>query len=130
MKALVIRQPWAALIVAGYKDIENRSWPTRHRGPLLIQSSQRTPPRELEEGIEFAARQGIVVEPQTLQYGGIIGMVDVMDCVSESDSPWFFGPIGWRLKNPRPLPFLPHTGRLGLFDVSEDVLRRLQVGQM
>lgn len=27
MKALTVRQPWASLIVAGLKDVENRSWP-------------------------------------------------------------------------------------------------------
>jgi ASCH domain len=35
MKVIVIRQPWAWLIVNGIKDIENRSWRTRYRGPLL-----------------------------------------------------------------------------------------------
>lgn len=29
---LSIRQPWAWLIVNGYKDIENRTWPTHFRG--------------------------------------------------------------------------------------------------
>ena len=31
MKALSIRQPWARLIVLGWKDIENRSWPIGHQ---------------------------------------------------------------------------------------------------
>ena len=26
MKALTIKQPWADLIIAGVKDIENRTW--------------------------------------------------------------------------------------------------------
>ena len=30
--ALSIRQPWAWLIVNGYKDIENRDWKTHYRG--------------------------------------------------------------------------------------------------
>jgi hypothetical protein len=29
MKVLVVRQPWAWLIVNGFKDIENRSWKTK-----------------------------------------------------------------------------------------------------
>ena len=40
MKALSIRQPWAWLIVNGHKDIENRSWPTRFRGPVLIHAAK------------------------------------------------------------------------------------------
>jgi hypothetical protein len=41
MKIISIRQPWASLIVSGIKDIENRTWPTRYRGPVLIHASQR-----------------------------------------------------------------------------------------
>lgn len=40
MKALSIRQPWAWLIVNGFKDIENRSWDTKYRGLVLIHASK------------------------------------------------------------------------------------------
>jgi len=43
VKVIVVRQPWAWLIVNGYKDIENRSWHTRYRGKLLIQASASLP---------------------------------------------------------------------------------------
>ena len=43
MKILVVRQPWAWLIVHGYKDVENRSWRTHYRGALLIQSAASQP---------------------------------------------------------------------------------------
>ena len=36
VSCLSVRQPWAWLIVHGYKDIENRTWPTRHRGDTVI----------------------------------------------------------------------------------------------
>ena len=36
MKAISIRQPWAWLIVQGYKDIKNRTWAAKYRGPILI----------------------------------------------------------------------------------------------
>src|SRR5580765_3071606 len=41
MKALSIRQPWAWLIVNGHKPVENRSWPTKYTGKLLIHAGQR-----------------------------------------------------------------------------------------
>jgi hypothetical protein len=41
MKIISIRQPWASLIVSGLKDVENGTWPTRYRGPVLIHASQR-----------------------------------------------------------------------------------------
>jgi ASCH domain len=41
MKIISLRQPWASLIVHGFKDVENRTWSTRYRGPLIIDSSLR-----------------------------------------------------------------------------------------
>jgi len=40
MKTLSVHQPYATLICAGVKDVENRSWKTDYRGPLLIHASQ------------------------------------------------------------------------------------------
>jgi len=44
MKALSIRQPWAWLIIAGHKDIENRSWGTKYRAawaamPIVLEEA-------------------------------------------------------------------------------------------
>lgn len=36
LRAISIRRPWANLIIAGAKDIENRGWRTNYRGPLVI----------------------------------------------------------------------------------------------
>ena len=36
MKALTIKEPWASLIVQGFKKYEFRSWKTNYRGKLLI----------------------------------------------------------------------------------------------
>ena len=36
MKAITIKQPWAWAIIFAGKDIENRTWHTHDRGPLLI----------------------------------------------------------------------------------------------
>lgn len=40
MKALTICQPYAELIARGDKPIENRTWPTHYRGPLLIHAGK------------------------------------------------------------------------------------------
>jgi len=44
MKAILIRQPWAWLIVHGYKDVENRTWSTKYRGPILIHAGKTLDP--------------------------------------------------------------------------------------
>jgi len=38
-KALSVKQPYAALICAGIKTVENRTWKTSYRGGLLIHAS-------------------------------------------------------------------------------------------
>ena len=40
MKVLTIKQPWASLIMLGYKRFEFRSWKTNYRGELLIHAGQ------------------------------------------------------------------------------------------
>ncbi len=43
MKALTVRQPFASLIVDGYKTIENRTWKTDYKGPLAIHAAASKP---------------------------------------------------------------------------------------
>jgi hypothetical protein len=115
LPALSVRQPWAWLIVNGYKDVENRSWRTRHRGPLLIHAGAST--SELYESIiaKIERRHGIKM-PKEYYLGGIVGVVDVEDCKARTGSPWHFrGAIGWVLSNPRRLPYRQVKGALGLF---------------
>lgn len=127
MKALSIRQPWANLIVHAGKDIENRTWSTRYRGPVLIHAGQGMTYRELAVAEAFArtalgldgAPTGPVT-PGTLHRGGIIGAAEVVDCVRTSASPWFMGPWGFVLANAKPLPFRACKGQLGFFDVDLD----------
>jgi len=112
MKALSIRQPWAWLIVHGGKDIENRTWATKYRGPVLIHAAKKIDVRAYAE----LKSSGIEMPPlEKLQVGGIIGRAEIADCVNNWDSVWFYGPFGMVLKNRRPVRFSPCPGRLGLF---------------
>ena len=40
MKALTIKEPWASLIINGYKTYEFRSWNTSYRGKILIHAGR------------------------------------------------------------------------------------------
>jgi hypothetical protein len=125
MKVIVIRQPWAWLIVNGYKDIENRSWRTRYRGALLIQASATLPSkRKLEEYRALARERGVTL-PDEFETGGIVGMAMLKDCVPKSRSKWFEGPIGWQLEKARRLRFIKLKGRLGIFDPPKSVQKRV-----
>lgn len=91
MKALTIKQPWAWLIVSGHKDIENRSWGTRHRGRFFVHAGKTMSP----EGLAFSDSMGI--ELPDLKLGAIIGEASIVDVVDSSDSPWWIGPKGFLL---------------------------------
>lgn len=124
MRALSVRQPWAWLIFNAGKDVENRDWPTSVRGPVLIHASKGCTEDEWEEARDFSDPylSGNLPEISDLRWGGIVGVVEIADCVRASDSPWFFGSYGFVLRNPRPLPFVPWRGQLGFFDVPEEQL--------
>lgn len=110
--ALSVRQPWAHAIVHLEKDIENRSRTLSHRGLTLIHASAGMTADEYEEAAGFigaAVLKGIP-HRHALDRGGIIGVVEIVDCVRASDSPWWMGPCGLVLRNARPLPFIPCKG--------------------
>jgi hypothetical protein len=131
MKVLSIRQPWAWLIVNGYKDIENRTWRFFHCGHLLIHAGKewddcydpRHPEwfqRDIDEMVSSAPTgyyRPVLPPPDRIERGGIVGKVEVVGCVTRHGSPWFNGPFGIVVKNQKVLPFLPCQGRLGVFDL-------------
>ena len=102
--ALSIRQPWAHHILHDGKDIENRTWSTNYRGPILIHA-----------GRAVSANDKPDVTP-SMPRGGIVGVAEIVDCVQDSDSEWFHGPYGLVLRNAFLLDFLPCKGALGLFE--------------
>lgn len=123
MIALSIRQPWAWLILNAGKDIENRDWATSRRGRFLIHASKGMTKDEYRNGQDTLSE----VEPlrllppfERLARGGIVGSVELVDCVRASSSPWFFGEYGLVLREPRPLPFISYRGRLGFFEVNDE----------
>lgn len=121
MKALAIRQPYAWLIVHGYKDVENRNWKTKHRGPLLIHASQKLADDETICRLGDWCDDNQIPFPDEVDVGGIVGLVELIDCVNGQDNPeildnqWFFGRYGFVLANARLVPFMPFKGKLGIF---------------
>lgn len=119
--ALSVRQPWAWAIFHG-KDIENRTWQAvnrglKQRGRIAIHAAKGLTRDEYEDAAEFMRGLGVICPPAAdLARGGIIGSVEVVDVVRHSDSPWFIGPRGLVLRDPRPCAFVPAIGALGYFE--------------
>jgi hypothetical protein len=128
MKVLSVKNPWAYLIIFGFdfgpelgglkiKDVENRTWYTGYRGPLLIHCS-----KNLDSNIPW----------DRLPYGVnwkeynrcIIGEVNLVDCIKNSKSRWAEpGLWHWVLKDPRPCKPIPAKGLLGLWEYTGEVVQ-------
>jgi len=129
MKALTIHQPYAHLIVHGIKKVENRSWVTGYRGPLVIhagRSKERLSAvddpvvRELTPDIPAAGE---------LVLGAIVGVARLTGCYELTPAapvwgtPFAEGPICWVLEDARAFEVpIPYRGERGLFVVPDDVL--------
>lgn len=124
MKAISVCQPWAWLIVAGDKPVENRTWFTRYRGPILIHAG-KSRGHMTQSALDSALR--INADPP-LAFGAIIGMCEVVDCVHITHPRihgmvYAEGPWCWLLKNRahfgKPIPW---RGQLGIFEVPNPVI--------
>jgi hypothetical protein len=122
INVLSIRQPWAHLIVNGYKDIENREWPTNFRGELYIHASKRFDYR----GATFIdlnypdIKRKIPHYPFEYIKGHIIGRAILTDCAIEHNSRWFHGRYGFVLNNPETIQPIEVPGRLMIFQIEID----------
>lgn len=124
--ALSVRQPWVWCMFHAGKDIENRSWPTQFRGRVCIHAAQGMTRDEYEDCLDTVHMisrthpfpPGLSLPAfKDLERGGIVGTVDIVDCLTTSASPWFFGRFGFVLRNPTLLPrAIPVRGALGFFD--------------
>jgi hypothetical protein len=119
MKALTVCQPYAELIARGEKVIENRTWPTSYRGPLLIHAGQSRAWLDLNDHPK--ANYGIDIT--TIPFGAAVALVDLVDCRRVADLPpslidheHAHGPWCWVLANVRRLPEpVPMRGAQGLW---------------
>jgi hypothetical protein len=127
--ALSVRQPWAALLVAGRKTVEVRTWPTSVRGPVLIHAGKIADKRP--DGWRWVDTPELSTAAELL--GGVVGLADLVECLAyrsaeafAADQPrhrnaadWFKPPVlyGFRFENARPVRFLPFKGNTFFFKV-------------
>jgi len=120
VRVLSVQQPWAWAIVHGPKRVENRTWGTEYRGPLLIHAG-RSRDRLGDYGTGEPAER-------RLAFGAVIGVCELVDCVPYDELPgklrtsrFAEGPWCWVLADVRPLAPIPMKGRMGLFVPTADV---------
>ena len=128
MKALSIRQPWAWLIVNGYKDVENRTWSSKFFGQILVHAGAQMTRDEYGGCLRFA--QSILgndfqlPEFSALERGGVVGTCYIYPSATIARSKWFTGPHGLFINMAQPLPFMKAKGALGFFDLDIHQLQK------
>lgn len=72
MKVLTIKEPWATLIIDGYKKYEFRSWKTNYRGKILIHAGM---------SMELDVLNKVSNYNLKCSKGAIIGEATITDCI-------------------------------------------------
>lgn len=82
MKTLSIQEPYASLILNGYKKIETRSWKTNYRGEILIHASISN---KFLKSINDPYILNLI-KNINLNYGKIICKAELVDCIEMTDN--------------------------------------------
>jgi hypothetical protein len=131
MPALTICQPYAYLITLPHTDprhkrVENRTWPTSHRGDLVIHAGKsREWLHTYDEG------EITVAEMMAMPFGAVVAVADMTACMDVGDidhlntshpmrwlrsHPHCEGPVCWVLENVRVLRKpIPAKGAQGIW---------------
>mgnify|MGYP000903922285 CR=1 FL=1 len=99
MKTLSVKQPFAYLLCAGIKDIENRSWrlPEKHRNEWVLVHASKKPNADYSLSSMLSREQykdaenrmmGLKALFATFDNSAIIGAVKYSDCVINHPSIW------------------------------------------
>jgi hypothetical protein len=156
MKAISLLQPWATLVMLGYKTNETRSWDTSYSGPLAIHASLGKPAearricQENSHIRQILAVHGLTFD--TLSRGAILGTCTLLGTLPiagpttylKNEEPHMFchpetlypverasgdytpGRFAWRLIQVRPCSPLPCKGALSLWTVPTDIAAQLE----
>jgi hypothetical protein len=129
MACVSIKQPWADAILFLGKPVENRTWPTRHRGPIAIHASS-TWDDYGEAWLKMKIRPTTPAIDAFLakargRTGCVVGSVEIVDCLRPDEYEtmirgeclWAEGPWCWVLKCPEAwATTVPMKGKLGIFE--------------
>jgi len=132
-KALSLKQPFAWLIANGYLLVDDRTWGTQYRGPVLIHASKGL----YKEYYDYLKSNTNIPLPakDKLEYGGVVGIANLVLCCRPSELPEglsqeqraHYGGVhqnsfGFLFEQAMPLALRPCRGKLGMFDIDVDAL--------
>jgi len=133
MKAISFKQPYAWLIANGYLLVDDRTWRTQYRGPVLIHASKGL----YEVYYDYVKLHTEILLPgkDKLEYGGVVGIANLTICSLPRELPNTISPqqrlyfngvhekyFGFLFEQARPLALLPCRGKIGIFEIDIDEL--------
>ncbi|MGZ8984611.1 MAG: hypothetical protein ACXW11_11795 [Methylotenera sp.] len=132
-KALSLKQPFAWLIANGYLLVDDRTWGTQYRGPVLIHASKGL----YEQYYDHLKSSTDIPLPakDKLEYGGVVGIANLVLCCRPGELPAgisrqqraHFGGVhqeyfGFLFEQATPLALMPCRGKLKIFEIDVDGL--------
>ena len=130
--AITIRQPWAALIVNGIKDVENRNWrlPDKYRNCTVLVHASAAPKFSISDLNTECARRGVGgkgdVSSLSILTGAIIGALrfddDLLAYTHNPPSLWADynhndGKLHWwTIAHAQVIPPIPAKGKLRFWE--------------
>lgn len=139
---LSMHQPWASLVIEGFKRFEGRFWTTEYKGPLWIHAGSKVPEPEIIRGVEsmYEALYRDCPEkpklPARYPIGSLLGMIDFQDVLNketyknkvppkqreENDSEFLFV-----FRNPRKLIYpIKMLGNKNIFRIEDELKQTAQ----
>jgi hypothetical protein len=123
MRAITIYQPWATCIARFGKNIENRTWnpPASLMGKRIAIHAGK----KFDLNVFWRLRAAGLIPPNMTERdfprGCVVATAKISGVVSDSDSPWFLGPLAWTLTDIREIsPAIPAVGKMGIWELGFD----------
>lgn len=130
-RAFTVKPFWALLIMAGRKDVENRTF-RAPPGRYLVHASRGYSYAEHRACLDWIGERmrpdfAPTWEACAAAAGKILGGVEVAECVTVCLSPWWDGErVAWVLREPRQIEPVEVTGALGLWKVGDATRERVR----
>ncbi len=144
MKALSVKQPWAGLIKAGYKNAEVRSWYTHYRGDIVIHSCAGPDNniRKYYTDLEFGVGLFQIIDRENIgaELGVTLCVARITECIPLEKADIFHTCIqysalkehfpekkffAWILEQVRPVKPVLIKGKLAIWNIDDSLIKYL-----
>lgn len=129
IRAITVHRPWGIAIAQYGKNIENRTWRCwlQPGDFIAIHNGAKFDATAVKDIQQITGIYDGSMNPVEDPAGAIIAIAKFQGNITESNSPWFCGPIGWELSDVIPIEPVYCKGAQGLWTIPEDVLMQAKI---